>query len=133
MQTPNRRNAKDALLQTSKALPAAGASATTDLIKIGGEGPHREALKVLVEVPVNTVLVATKKLTFTLVDSADGTNPIAVSPSQSKEIVGDTGFAAQLFYFDVPQGARDYIGVTIAVEAAGGSNTATVATVSVVK
>mgnify|MGYP003649725606 CR=1 FL=1 len=133
MQTVNRRNAKDAILQETKALPAAGASATSDLIYIGGEGPHREGLKVRVDLPVNAVLVATKDLDMALVDSADGSSSAAVSPGQTYQIIGDTGFAATSFYFDVPQTARDYVGVSFTVEAAGGDNTGTTATVSLVK
>jgi hypothetical protein len=133
MQTVNRRNVKDAALQETKALPAAAASATTDLIYIGGLGPHREGLKVKVEIPVNAVLVATKKLDVTLVDSADGSTSANTNPVQTVQIVGDTGFAAQSFYFDVPQNARGYLGVKFAVETGGGDNTGTTATVSVVK
>jgi hypothetical protein len=133
MQTVNRRNVKDAILQETKALPAAAATATTDLIYIGGKGPHREGLKVLVELPTNTVLVADKDLDIALVDSADGSTSAAVSPAQTYQIVGATGFPATRFYFDVPQGARDYIGVSFTVETGGGSNIATIATVSVVK
>lgn len=133
MQTVNRRNAKDARLQSSKALPVAGASATPDLIYIGGQGPHREGMKILVELPLNAVLVATKGLDMVLVDSVDGTSPAVVSPGQSYQIIGATGFAATQFYFDIPQSANEYVGVKFTVEAGGGDNTATVATVSVVK
>jgi hypothetical protein len=129
----NRRSVKDAKLQTTKALPAAAASATTDLIYIGGEGPHREGMKVLVEIPVNSVLVADKDLDIVLVDSADGSTSADVSPVQSKQIVGATGFAAQEFYFEITQTMRDYVGVKFTVETGGGSNIATIATVSVVK
>ena len=133
MQTDNRRNVKDPILQETKALPAAAATATTDLIYIGGEGPHREGLKVLVELPANTVLVADKDLDIALVDSADGSTSAPVVPAQTYQIVGATGFPATSFYFDIPQSARDYIGVSFTVETGGGSNIATIATVSVVK
>jgi hypothetical protein len=133
MQNVNRRNVKDAILQETKALPAAAASATTDLIYIGGEGPHREGMKVRVEIPENSVLVATKDLDIVLVDSADGSTSAAVSPAQSVQVVGDTGFDAQDFYFDIPQNARDYVGVKFTVETGGGDNTGTTATVSIVK
>jgi hypothetical protein len=133
MKLVNRRTVQDARLQVTKALPAAAASATTDLIYIGGQGPHREGLKVYVEIPANSVLVATKLLDVTLVDSADGSTSANTDPVQTKQIVGDTGFPVQRFYFDVPQSARAYLGVKFAVETGGGSNIATVATVSVVK
>jgi hypothetical protein len=124
----NRRQQADALLQVSKALPAANNNNTTDLIPIPAAGPVRERLKLRVEIPSNTALVATKTLTLTLVDSADGSASAAVAgPGQSIVIagIGGNGIAAQTRYFEIPNHAREYVGVLQAVEADGGNNTGT--------
>lgn len=129
----NRRHAEDALLSVSKALPAAAANNNTDSIDIGSAGPHRDKLKLRVDVPVNSVLVATKVLTLTFQDSADDSSFAAVDdPGQTITIVGDTGFAADTLYFDVPQHARQYIRVNQAVETGGGDNTGTTLVYSLV-
>lgn len=130
--TNNSRNLKDALASVTKALPAAAANHTSDGIYIGGDGPHKERLKVKVELPANTVLVATKTLTVSLYDSADNSSFAAASPAQSYTITGDTGFPATDIYFDVNNSIRDYVGVNLAVESGGGANTGTTATISVV-
>lgn len=129
----NRRHAEDALLSVSKALPAAAASNNSDSIDIGGAGPHRESLKLRVDVPVNSVLVATKTLTLTLQDSSDDSSFASVDdPSAAITIVGDTGFAAATYYFDIRQNSNQYVRVLQAVETGGGDNTGTTITYSLV-
>lgn len=130
--TVNSRNLKDALLQTTRALPAANANVTSTGIFVGGDGPHKERLKVKVELPLNSVLVATETLTVTLYDSADNSSFAAASPAQSYVITGDTGFPATDIYFEVAQTTRDYVGVNFAVSSSGGNNTGTTATISLV-
>lgn len=132
MNVANRRNLHDALSTVTLALPAAAANATTSGIFVGNPGPNREGMKLKVSLPANSVLVATKLLTFTFYDSADNSSFAAASPGQTFVITGDTGFAAQDFYFDISQSCREYVGVNIAVETGGGSNIATTATVSLV-
>ena len=132
MPTFNRRNLVDAQAQVTRALPAAAANVTSSGIYLGGQGPHRERLKLRVNIPANTVLVATKTLTLSLQDSANNSSFAATSPSQAIAITGDTGFAAQELYFDIPASARDYVGVNFAVETGGGDNTGTTATISLV-
>jgi hypothetical protein len=132
MQTVNHRNLKDAITATTQALPAAAAAVTSSGLYIGGTGPHREALKVKVELPLNSVLVATKTLTVALWDSADGVTFAAEVPNQSQVITGTTGFAATDIYFQVPQTAAAYVAVRFTVETGGGDNTGTTATISVV-
>lgn len=130
---PNRRSLADALTTVTKALPAAAAANVTDLIFIGGQGPHRERLKLRATIPANSVLVADKFLTLTLHDSADGSTTAAVAgPAQVHTIIGATGFAADTVYFDIPAHARDYVAVSQAVETGGGSNIATVITYEIV-
>lgn len=128
----NERNLADATAQVTRALPAAAANVTSSGIYLGGDGPHKERLKVRVELPANTVLVATKLLTITLQDSADNSSFAAAAPAQSFVITGNTGFPAQDVYFDINNSIRDYVAVNFAVETGGGNNTATTATISVV-
>ena len=128
----NERNLADALAQTTQALPAAAANVTSSGIYLGGDGPHKERLKVRVELPTNSVLVATKLLTITLYDSADNSSFAAASPAQSFVITGNGGFAAQDIYFDINNSIRSYVAVNLAVETGGGNNTTTTATISVV-
>lgn len=128
----NERNLADAASQVTRALPAAAANVTSSGIYLGGDGPHKERLKVRVELPANTVLVATKLLTITLQDSADNSSFAAAAPAQSFVITGNTGFPAQDVYFDINNSIRDYVAVNFAVETGGGNNTTTTATISVV-
>lgn len=128
----NERNLADATAQVTRALPAAAANVTSSGIYLGGDGPHKERLKVRVELPANTVLVAAKLLTITLQDSADNSSFAAAAPAQSFVITGNTGFPAQDVYFDINNSIRDYVAVNFAVETGGGNNTTTTATISVV-
>ena len=129
----NRRSLVDSLLTVTKALPAASANNATDGISIGGEDPHRECLKLRADIPANSVLVATKTLSLVLQDSADNSSFADVAdPGQSIAIVGATGFAADTLYFDIPQHSPQYVRVYQAVEAAGGDNTGTTISYSLV-
>jgi hypothetical protein len=130
--TVNSRNLTDALASTTKALPAAAASNTSDGIYIGGDGPHKERLRLKVELPLNSVLVGTKLLTVALWDSADNATFAAASPAQSYVITGATGFAATDIEFQISNTTRDYVAARFTVETGGGDNTGTTATVSVV-
>lgn len=124
MSNYNRRSLKDALSSTTKALPAAAGNNDTDEIYIGGEGPHREGLKLLVEVPETPALVDTKTITFTLEDGATGATATS-NPGQTYTITGvnTPGADAVQFYLDIPQDAGEYILVNQAVETGGGDNT----------
>lgn len=130
--TFNERNLIDATAQVTRALPAAAANVTSTGIYLGGDGPHKERLKVKVELPANTVLVATKLLTITLQDSADNSSFAAAAPAQSFVITGDTGFPAQDIYFDINNSIRSYVAVNFACETGAGNNTGTTATISLV-
>lgn len=124
MSNYNRRALKDANASVTKALPAAGANNDTDEIYIGGEGPHREGLKLLVEVPATPALVDDETITFTLEDGATGATATS-NPGQTYTITGvnTPGADAVDFYFDIPQGAGEYILVNQAVSGSGGDNT----------
>ena len=130
---PNRRNLVDVLSQVTKALPAAAANNDTDEIYIGGEGPHREGLKLRVDVPETPALVDTKTIVFTLADGATGATATS-NPGQTYTITGvnTPGADAVTFYFDIPQGAGEYILVNQAVETGGGDNTGVTVTYSLV-
>lgn len=130
--TVNQRNLVDALAQTTRALPAAAANVTSTGIYVGGDGPHKDRLKLKVELPANSVLVATKLLTMKLYDSADNSSFAAASPAQTYIITGDTGFPAAEFFFEITQTTRDYVAVYFEVETGGGANTGTTATISLV-
>lgn len=130
--TVNHRNLIDAQAATTRALPAANANVTSSGISVGGGGPHKERLKVKVELPANSVLVAGQTLTVALHDSADNSSFAAASPAQSVVITGDTGFAARDIYFEITQTTRAFVAVNFAVSASGGNNTSTVAAISVV-
>lgn len=130
--TVNQRNLVDALAQTTRALPAAAANVTSTGIYVGGDGPHKERLKLKVELPENSVLVATKLLTIKLYDSADNSSFAAAVPNQTYIITGDTGFPATEIFFDINNAIRDYVAVYFEVETGGGANTGTTATISLV-
>jgi hypothetical protein len=128
----NRRNLVDALVSTTKVLPAANANNDTDAINIGGLGPHRERLKLRASWPANTVLVAEKKITLTLKSGATSSTSTELDPAQSFVITGATGFAAGYVDFELGQGVLDFIVVNQAVENGGGDNTGTTFTYRVV-
>lgn len=124
MSNANRRNLKDALATVSKALPAANADNDTDEIYIGGEGPHRERLKLLVEVPATPALVDGETITFTLENGAS-VAPGGINALQTYTVTGANtpGADAVDFYFDISQGIGEYIQVNQAVSSSGGDNT----------
>lgn len=129
----NRRNSADALLSVTKALPAADASNTSDAIEIGNAGPHREGIKLRVSWPANSVLVATKTLTITLQSSATSTLADATGPGSTHVITGDTGFPAGYVDFELGQNIGAFVGWKQAVQAAGGDNTGTTLTGTIIK
>jgi len=129
----NRRNASDALLTATKALPAAAAAATSDAIEIGGKGPHREGTKLRVSWPVNSVLVADKTLIITLQSSTTSTLADATAPGSTHTITGATGFAAGSVDFELGQNVGAFTGFKAAVETGGGSNIATILTGEIIK
>ena len=131
-QKVNRRNSKDALLSVTKALPAAAANNDTDAIYIGPVGPHREKMKLRAEWPANTVLVADKTITLTLKSGATSSTTAEDDPAQTYVITGATGFAAGYVDFELGQNVLDYVAVNQAVLTAGGDNTGTEFTYSIV-
>lgn len=125
---------KDAELVRSKALPAAGASASTASIDLLATTQAENHFEVEVAVPALPSLVADKSVTITLEDSADDSTFAAISGLAPLKVTGGTsgGSAAASQRVRVPSAARRYLRATAAVEAAGGNNTAVSFTVGLI-
>lgn len=131
----NERDLQDLNLSASIALPAAGASADTPSINLATTTSGRaRRVELLVSVPATPSLVDTKTITFTVQDSADNSSFAAVAdlPAIVSTGAGGVGAAAISRRFKLPIGLRQYIRLDIAVLAAGGNNTAIVATIVLV-
>lgn len=116
----------------TKALPAAGASASTSSLQLN-TGPHIEGFEIRVEIPALPSLADTKKATTTLEDSADNVTFAAI-PELATIVqtgAGGAGAAAALREVRLPSSFRGYLRATVAVEAAGGDNTAKSLTLSI--
>ncbi len=123
---PNRTRS-DILLKQTKALPAAGASASTDSVDLvqANAYPVNESFDVKVSVPATPDLVDTKIITFTIEDSADDSSFAAVTGLSTLTVTadGDGGAAAERIV-KLPGSARRYVRATADVPADGGDNTA---------
>ena len=121
------RNIKDALLEVSKAFPAAAADNTSDAIDleqvVGGE---LENVVIELEVPELTALVATKTATFTFQHGAAANSLAATDPTISTVLTGaeGNGHAAYKCQFRLPPSCKRYIAMKCAVLTGGGDNTA---------
>lgn len=121
------RNIKDALLESTKAFPAAEANNTCDAIDLGqATGGELENVVVEVEVPELTALVATKTATFTFQHGDAADSLAATDPAITHVITGATGngYAGGKCQFRLPPSCKRYIAVNCEVAAAGGDNTA---------
>jgi len=117
---------KDANLIKTLALPAAGASAATEALDLL-QGPSQEAhFEVEMSFPALPSLADTKSATATLEDSADGITFAAIAALQPLKLTGAGGAGAALATRKVrlPSDARQYLRANVAVDAAGGNNTA---------
>jgi hypothetical protein len=115
---------KDAELTKTKALPAAGASASTDSIEIGAGLPEEVQLQVSVEALPS--LADTKKNTVTIEHSDDNSTFVAVPELATLVQTGasGTGAAAAVRTVYLPPSVKKYVRATAAVDASGGDNTA---------
>lgn len=125
------RNRQDANLNRSKALPAAGASASSDSINLGafaGFGSIRpEEVNLIFGVPATPSLTEAKVITLTIEDSADNSSFTAIASIAARTITGQAAAAGGAAFEDkipLPYDARQYIRITAAVESGGGSNIA---------
>jgi hypothetical protein len=141
---PNSRNLRDALLQSTKALPAAAATNYSDSIDTQGPGPHRERMELEVLVPVLPILVDAKTVTFELEHSDDDSTftdvgDFVLTNDDSATVTGAytvvlTGSETPgtpgpvTFRFPIPSFAKRYIRVSQDVLTAGGDNTAATVT-----
>lgn len=127
MSTNFQRNRIDANKVVVKALPAAAANHDTSAIDLEQEhGGLIEAIAFEIDVPALPDLADTKKLTITVKDSADGSSFAVVDPAITTVLTGagGAGAAAKKVRFRLPPHARRYVALNLAVESAGGNNTA---------
>jgi hypothetical protein len=120
------RNRRDALLEVTKALPAAAANNNTDAIDLEQvAGGDLEAIEFEVSVPALPALVEDKTVTITVEDSANGTDFDALDPAITTVITGGAGNGAdaKTVRFRLPSTARRHVRLNQAVLAAGGNNT----------
>ena len=125
---------KDAELIRTVALPAAAATATTEPFNLIQKPPHECHFEVELTLPALPLLADTKKATVTLEDSADGITFAAIAALASLEVIGAGGAGAVTITRKVrlPSDVRQYIRAKVAVEAAGGNNTAKSLTMALV-
>ena len=118
------RSTIDANLAASKALPAAGAAASSASFNIGTSVPETFQAQILA--PATTALVDTKTITYVFEDSADNTTFAAIAELASlvQTGAGGTGAAAATRTVYFPPSVRQYVRVTATVLAAGGDSTA---------
>ena len=125
---------KDAELIHTVALPAAAATATTDPFNLIQKPPHECHFEVELALPALPSLADTKKATVTLEDSEDDTTFATIAALASLEVIGAGGAGASTITRKVrlPSDVRQYIRAKVAVEAAGGNNTAKSLTMALV-
>ena len=125
---------KDAELIRTVALPAAAATATTDPFNLIQKPPHECHFEVELSLPALPSLADTKKATVTLEDSEDGITFATIAALASMEVTGagGAGAAAVIRKVRLPSDVRQYIRAKVAVEAAGGNNTAKSLTMALV-
>jgi len=114
-------------MRVSLALPAAGASATTDAIDLDSASPRTtlEDVDWQISVPALPALVADKTVTVTIQDSANGIAFAAIPGLAPLEITGGEGNGAEAVEHDfkLPPTVRQYVRAHLAVAASGGNNT----------
>lgn len=127
------RNLRDLAKTATLAVPAAAANASGAAIDLEQvNGGILENVQFEIAIPALPSLADAKVLTATVMDSADGTTFAALDPTQVTTVTGvsTAGSAAKTVRFRMPPQARRYVGVNLAVEAAGGDNTAKSVTLS---
>lgn len=118
----------DKSMERTKALPAAAASAVTDVVDLGAPelGPVGANLEVQLSVEATPSLVDDKTITFTFEDSADNSSyaQIVGSPTYVVTGAGGAGAAAAAWSFNLPSHTRRYLKAKATVLIGGGSNIA---------
>lgn len=128
---------RDVNLTVSKALPAAAATNYSNAIDLGDQAPgiKLDDWQIEVAVPALASLADAKTYIATLQDSADGVT-FADVPSLNPITrlgAGGVGAAAKTQLYPVPKDLNRYIRVKSVVLAAGGDNTASSVTLSMVR
>ncbi len=131
------RGVRDASLSNSKAFPAAAANNSstginTGAVRSGPNGIFPEESAILIEWPALANLVDAKTITFTVQDSADNSSFTSIGLTYVITGGGGVGVAAGFKKFRLPADVRQYVNVNAAVLTAGGDNTASSYTVSIV-
>ena len=125
---------KDAELIRAVALPAAGATSTTEPFNLTLKPTHECHFEVELTLPALPSLADTKKASVTLEDSEDGSTFATIAALAPLELTGAGGAGASGVVRKVrlPSDVRQYIRAKAAVEASGGNNTAKSLTVALV-
>jgi len=129
-------NRRDSSLKVTKALPAAAANNTSDAIDLSAVSPGAAAdvIEVEISVPALANLVEAKTVTCTLQHSDSASSGFAaISELATLVVTGGTGngAAAASRTVRLPSSVKRYIAVNSAVLTAGGDNTASSVTLSV--
>ena len=118
------RSQKDASLISTKALPAAAATANGDSIDLGAAA-SAEAIQFNLAVAAVPALVDAKTIIYTFQDSADNSSFAAIAELATVTSLGAGGVGAAAVNHNVylPPSVRRYVRVSATVLAAGGDNT----------
>lgn len=115
-------------MKVAKALPAAGASATSDWIDLGTATPGvtLEHVDFVMAVGATPNLADAKTVTLEIEDSADEASSALVAALDALVVTGagGVGAAAAERRVKLPPGVRRFIRLKATVEAVGGDNTA---------
>ena len=117
---------KDAELIKTLALPAAGATAHTDILDLL-QGPYQEAhFEVELKFPALPALADGKSVSARLEDSADGVNFTAIAALEPLTVTGDggDGSAEAVRKLRIPSDTRRYLRASLTTDAGAGDNTA---------
>ena len=119
------RSMKDDELLKEKAFPAAGGNNNSDSIYLGPITDRVENALIIVTIPANTILVATKTITAKLQSSADDSTFADIGALGSQAVTGLTGNgnARTELLFPIPTGTKAYLRANVAVQASGGALT----------
>lgn len=117
---------KDTELTRTLALPAAGASASSESIDLSATTQAESHFEVEIAVPALANLAEAKKLTVTLEDSADDASFAPIAGLAPLEVTGGAGGGATAASLRVrlPNSTRRHLRATADVEAVGGDSTA---------
>lgn len=121
------RKIKDAALEETSALPAAAANNSTAAIDLGQVTafPLNESIDVEMYCPATPALTDDDTITFTLQDSANGTDFAAIAGLSTVVTLGAGAAGAAAFsrIVKLPGTTRRYVRVNAAVLTGGGNNT----------